>query len=81
MDVADMKQLCLDLSNSAIALFDIIDDKGIEAPLADYEAIQKLKTVIDSSYNIRDYYYRRNIQRMLALGVSPDSLLKAFSEE
>lgn len=73
---ADMKQACLDLSNAAIALFDLIDEDGVTAPMEGMDGIMKLKAVVDSSEKIRGYYERRNIQRMLALGVSPATLLR-----
>ncbi len=77
----DLTQACLDLSNAALALFDIIDAKGVNAPLEDHGDMMKLMTVIDSSEKIRAYYYHRNIQRMLALGVSPETLLRMGKED
>lgn len=75
-DPTDMKQACLDLSNAAIALFDLIDQDGVQAPLDDWAGVLKLKAVVDAGEVIRGYYQRRNIQRMLALGISPDELLR-----
>lgn len=71
-----MKQACLDLSNAAIALFDLIEEKGDMAPLDSLDDLPTLMKVINEANHIRDYYNRRNIQRMLALGVSPDHLMK-----
>lgn len=76
MDEAQMKQHCLELMNAAIAIFDLVEEKGIVAPLEDLDGVMKLKSMVDHANEIREYYYRRNIQRMLALGVSPESLLK-----
>lgn len=72
----DMKQACLDLSNAAIALFDLIDADGVQAPLDGIAGVMKLKAVVDAAEEIRSYYERRNIQRLLALGVSPAELLR-----
>ncbi len=76
----DLKQACLDLSNAALALFDVVETEGLDAPLEDYDSMAKLKAVIDTSEEIRNYYYHRNIRRMLALGVAPQTLLKMFEE-
>lgn len=76
MDDKDMKQLCLDLSNASLKLFDLIDAKGIDAPLETMENVFVFGTVINKYREIADYYERRNIQRMLALGVSPATLLE-----
>lgn len=76
MDVADMKQACLDLSNAALALFDLIEKDGIDSPMDGLDNIMKLKAVVDHVETLRGYYARRNISRMLALGVSPTSLLE-----
>ncbi len=77
----EMKQACLHLSDSALALFDLIAAKGVDAPLEDYDGIAKLKNVINISEEIRDYYSLRNVQRMLALGITPDNLYKKLKEQ
>lgn len=80
-DRNDMKQACVDLSNAAIALFDLIEEKGVTAPLDNMEDLPKLMKVLSEAEHIRSYYNRRNIQRMLALGVDPQTLLKMAGEE
>jgi len=77
----DLKQVCLDLSNAALVLFDVVETEGLNAPLEDCVAMAKLKAVMDTSEEIREYYYRRNIRRMLALGVSPETLLRMTEEK
>ncbi len=72
----EMKQACLDLSKAATALFDIIEAGGIDSPMEGLDNILILKDLNQASVNIIGYYQRRNIQRMLALGVSPETLLK-----
>lgn len=72
----DIKQECLNLSNAAIALFDLIDEEGDDSPMSDVDNMMKFKAVIDSSEKIRGYYMRRNIQRMLSLGISPETLIR-----
>ncbi len=72
----DMKQACLDLSSAAIALFDLLEEKGDMAPLEDIGDMLKLVALVDKTTEIREYYFRRNVQRMLALGVSPEALLR-----
>lgn len=74
--MTDIKQACLDLSNAAIALFDLVEADGIDAPMDGIENILKLKAMVDASEVIRGYYARRNISRMLALGVSPETLAR-----
>lgn len=72
----DMKQACLDLSNSAIALFDLLEAEGDDAPMEGLENIEKLKAVVDHAYLIIGHYQRRNIARMIALGVNPETILR-----
>lgn len=76
METADMKQKCLDLSTAAMALFDLIEAEGIDAPMDKIENILTLANVIEVGSEIKQYYAQRNIQRMLALGVSPAALLR-----
>ncbi len=77
----DVKQICLDLSNAALVLFDLVESKGDAAPLEDYNDMAILRLVVDKSEAIRSYYYHRNLQRMLALGLSPETLLKMVKED
>lgn len=72
----DIKQACLDLSNSAIALFDIVEEGGDDAALEGMDNILLLTTIVRLSDELREYYFRRNVQRMLALGVSPEALIR-----
>ncbi len=76
MDKTDIKQVCLDLSNASIALFDLIEEEGESAPMEGLENIASLKKVIDNAYLIIDFYQRKNIRRMMALGVSPETILR-----
>ncbi len=76
MDTTDIKQVCLDLSNASIALFDLIEEEGESAPMEGLENIACLKKVIDNAYLIIDFYQRKNIRRMVALGVSPETILR-----
>ena len=76
----EMKQTCISLSDAALALFDFIDVEGIDAPVDGHEGIAKLKAVLDATEEIRVYYTLRNVQRMLALGISPTTLLEEAKE-
>ncbi len=76
----EMKQVCISLSDAALALFDLIDAEGIDAPVDGHEGIERLKAVLDATEEIRIYYTLRNIQRMLALGISPSTLLEEAKE-
>jgi hypothetical protein len=80
MTDVEMKQLCVDLSKAAIALFDLIEEKGLNAPLEDLDGAMHLKNLIDLSDDIRGYYMRVNLQRMMALGVDPADLLRMAKE-
>lgn len=75
MTADDVKATCLDLSKAALGLFDIVDADGIDAAMENYDNILILKSLIDSAEEIRSYYERANIQRMLAMGVPPKTLL------
>jgi hypothetical protein len=77
----EMKQACLYLSDSALALFDLIDAEGVEAPINDHNGITQLKAVFDTAEQIRKHYALHNIQRMLALGISPSDFIEKFKEE
>lgn len=76
MDATEMKQTCLDLSRAATNLYDIVDGQGIDAPMDELRHILTLQKIVAKAEEIRAYYFRRNVQRMLALGVSPESLNK-----
>lgn len=76
----EMKQTCLYLSDAALALFDFIEAEGVEGPLTKLDGVMKLKDVIETTEEIRAYYSRRNLSRMLALGISPATLLKNKGE-
>ncbi len=76
----EMKQVCISLSDAALALFDFIDAEGVDAPVDGHEGIERLKAVLDATEEIRIYYTLRNIQRMLALGISPSTLLEEAKE-
>jgi hypothetical protein len=76
----EMKQVCISLSDAALALFDLIDAEGIDSPVDSQEGITTLKAVMDATEEIKIYYTLRNIQRMLALGISPSTLLEKTKE-
>lgn len=76
MTQEEMQQACLDLSNSAIALFDLVEKKGLSSPLEEVSDTLKLKALFDASTKIVDYYQHCNIQKMMALGVSPSAIFK-----
>lgn len=76
MDDHELKQLCISVSKAALELYDIIDEKGITAPIDNMGDLSSLKNLIENSEKIRRYYFRRTTQRMLALGVSPKALLE-----
>ncbi len=76
----EMKQVCISLSDAALGLFDLIDSEGIDAPVNDHDGREKLKAVMDATEEIRIYYTLRNIQRMLALGISPTTLFEKAKE-
>lgn len=80
MDKIDFLEACNNLSTAADELFDLIDTGGTDAVLNDVQGVLKLKAVIDSFNVIRDYYLQRSIQRMMALGISPATLLKTAGE-
>jgi hypothetical protein len=81
MNDAEVKQLCLDISNAAIALFDVIEEQGVDAPLDDLQNVIKLNDIISPVEELRAYYFRRNIMRMLALGVDPQDLIRLSGED
>ncbi len=74
----DVKQACIDLSTAAINLFDLVDADGVDAPMDDFVGIAKLVSVVTKAEDIREYYAARNIERILALGTSPEVLLKTI---
>jgi len=63
-----IEQACLDLSKAALDVFELVDKDGIDAPMEGVEHILRLKAIVDNAEAIRSYYFRRNIQRMLAHG-------------
>lgn len=69
-------QVCLDLSKAATDVFDLIEAEGLDAPMETVDHILKLKAIVDNTEVLRSYYFRRNIQRMLALGVLPSHLME-----
>lgn len=77
MDKTEMKQICLDLSKAAGTLFDIIDEKDdINAVMDGALGVLALAEVMINTNKMREYYARQNIQRMLALGISPEELAR-----
>lgn len=63
----------LDVHKASMAMFDAIEERGAAAPLDDPRLIISwLQPIRD----IEEYYRRRNVHRLLALGVSPETLLK-----
>lgn len=76
MTETELKQACVDLSNLWIGVFDVIDDDGIDGILTKLDGIMNLKVALDKTEAIRAYILQRNMQRMLALGISPAELLK-----
>lgn len=72
----DRKQDCLDLVNAAMRLFDMIEADGVTSPTETVENILVLKEIVDKAEKLRSYYFRRNLHRMIALGISPETLLK-----
>ncbi len=74
--MTDIKQLCLDISSAAMALFDMVDEKGVDEPLVDENGPFILKKLLDPTFEIKEYYLRRSIQRMLALGYSPEMIAR-----
>lgn len=76
MEKREMMQTLLDLSNASLALFDLIDDGDITAPIDTDAGVRNLVLLLSKTEDFRQYYAQRNISRMLALGVSPESLLK-----
>jgi hypothetical protein len=81
MNTADVKQVCIDLSTAAIALFDLIDADGIDAPIDSQDGVAKLVAVVDTVEEIRSYYAGLNIQRIIAMGVAPYELLANYRKE
>lgn len=77
MTDAEIKQKCLDASNAAIALFDLIDEHGKDAVLETHDGLKAMMDLMVPVEGLRTYYQRRNIARMLALGVSPEQLMRA----
>lgn len=71
--VSDLKQACIDLSNTALAMFDAFEKHGLEAAWEDPFLI---KQFMEDHERIRGFIQRQVNQRMLALGVSPERLLK-----
>lgn len=71
-----LKQVCLDLSKAATDVFDMIDQECLDSPMDSVDHILVLKAIVDHAETIRGYYFQRNIQRMLALGVPPSHLVQ-----
>lgn len=71
-----LMQVCLDLSKAATDVFDLIDEEGLDAPMETIDHILKLKAIVDNAETLRSYYFQRNIQRMLSLGVPASHLME-----
>jgi hypothetical protein len=76
--MTDVRQLCLDVSKAAMELFDLVDEKGDHAPLDDTGNVMILQAMLEPMYEIKGYYTRLAVQRMLALGVSPANIIKSY---
>ena len=68
-----MMQALLDVSKAATDLFDLVEAGGVDAPLDNPFAFVPFMRCHEQ---VRAYYSRRNVHRMLALGVSPADLLR-----
>ncbi len=77
---ADVKQACIDLSTAAIALFDLIDADGVDAPIDSHDGIASLRAMKEASEALRFYYAALNVERMVALGLSVKSLFRLIDE-
>lgn len=72
----EVKQACIDIWTNAMALFDAVEARGKDAPIDDMETLMKLTVLLDKTEEMRVYYAHRNIQRMMALGISPDRIME-----
>lgn len=75
MDVPAMKQACLDLSKHALALYDRLEEHGAEAAWKGDGALIVVR--LARSYEaLRDPLSRQATNRLLAMGVPPEQLLR-----
>lgn len=70
----DPKQLCLDISKAALALFDQLEAEGNDAPMNNASTLPNLFRVMNKSSDLRDYYINLGRRRLLGLGVPPERI-------
>lgn len=77
-ELGDLKQACLDLSNAALALFDAFERDGYEAMWVQDNAdgLRAVMAMQNAHNTLADFLRGQSVRRMLALGVSPEALLK-----
>ena len=81
-DVNDLKQACLDLSKAALTLFDGLEEHGVEAPWQGnvlkgegMEYLLAIAEIRNSWFTLSEFFARQSASRLLALGVSPATLM------
>ena len=73
--VGNLKQACLDLSAAATDLFDRFDEHGIEAAWEGNGALVVVR-MQKAHEELRSFLSRQALQRMTALGISPETLAR-----
>lgn len=76
MDKDKMLEACLALQRQAGELFDLIEAKGLDAPMESIEKLNSVRAITLLAGTIKEYYIRRAIGDMINLGVSPETLFK-----
>jgi hypothetical protein len=77
----DQKQACLDLSNAALAFFDLLDEHGEEGPWTANGGVEIIVRLADAYEAATTPTHRRATQRMMALAMrtdDPGKLLTTF---
>lgn len=70
--VTEMKQACLDLSNAAMEMFDLLDADGMEGPWNDPLVAVRMRNAFDA---IAEPLGAMAVRRLMALGVNPETIL------
>lgn len=73
--VSELKQSCLDLSKSALELYDRFEEHGLEAAWEGDGALVVVR-MSDAHEVLRQFLLTQSTLRLLALGVSPADLLR-----
>jgi len=74
-EITELKQACIDMSNAALALFDLFDEHGTEALYAGPDALC-IVTLQRRFEFVRACLMRQATARVTALGISPEALAR-----